>query len=165
MTTEKIDFTFLEDQWLCELLHDYWLQAQKAYDAEAYLGTIVACGAIVEGLLTWALQLPQNKAAAEKSKYACKDEDKVTKVKTVKPFEKWDITNLIKVSEEMSLIGNKALIASWAVKEFRNLIHPYNLLYLSARPNQGLALSAKGAVMEITRSLKGRLQRASKNED
>jgi hypothetical protein len=45
------------------------------------------------------------------------------------------------------------------VKDFRNLIHPYNVLEHSARPDPSLAISALAALAEIRRSLEGRLSR------
>lgn len=152
MVTEKFDFTFVQDQSVLKVLEDYWSQAQRAYDARAYLGALVACGSVVEGLLTWALL--QRKDAAERSPRASKDKNG-----QVMPLEKWNLSNLIDVSVELDLLGKTAKQASWAVKDFRNFIHPYNLLTQSARPDDALALSAVAAVKEIRRSLEGRLSK------
>jgi hypothetical protein len=122
----------------------------QAYEAGSYLGALVACGSVVEGLLTFALL--QRKDTAQNSSKAHKD-----KKGTVLPLEKWNLTNLIDVAAELNLIGKTAKQASWAVKEFRNFIHPYNLVAQSARPDQNLAVSALAAVEEITRSLSGRI--------
>ncbi len=149
MSIQKLDFAFAQDQGLRKELENYHSQAVKAYDAGSYLGTLVVCGSIVEGLLTWALLLREGEA--QKSAKACKD-----RRGEVLPLEKWSLSNLIDVSGELKLIGNTAKQASWAVKDFRNFIHPYNLLIQSARPDQALALSALAAVKEITRSLEGR---------
>ena len=152
MTIEQLDFTFVQDQPIRRVLEDYYSQAQKAFDIGSYLGTLVTCGSVVEGLLTWALL--QHKEAAFESKGACKD-----KTGQVMPLDKWNLTNLIDVGAELNLIGKTAKQASWAVKDFRNFIHPYNLLQQSARPDQALAQSALGAVAEIRRSLQGRLSK------
>jgi hypothetical protein len=55
------------------------------------------------------------------------------------------------------LIGKTAKQASWALKDFRNFIHPYNVLKQSARPDAALAMSAMAALIEIRRSLEGKL--------
>ena len=114
------------------------------------MGALVTCGSIVEGLLTW--RLLQRKDEALKSQKACKDRNG-----KVIPLEQWNLSNLIDVSAELNLIGDTAKKASWAVKDFRNFIHPYNLLKQSARPDQALTQSALAAVKEIRRSLEGRL--------
>ena len=152
MVMEKLDFTFVQDRRLREVLEDYYSQGVKAYEAGSYLGTLVACGSVVEGLLAWALL--QHEDAALKSPRACKNKEG-----QVRPLEEWGLTNLIDVSDELKLIGKTAKQASWAVKDFRNFIHPYNLLKQSARPDRSLAMSALGSAGEINRSLKGRLSK------
>jgi hypothetical protein len=37
------------------------------------------------------------------------------------------------------LLGNTAHRAAWAVRDFRNLIHPYNAIGRSTRPDVALA--------------------------
>lgn len=152
MSTEQLDFAFVQDEMVRNVLVDYWSQTQKASGADSYLGTLVGCGSIVEGLLTWALK--QHEADALMSSKACRDKNG-----QVMPLEDWNLSNLINVSVELKLIGETAKGASWAVKDFRNFIHPYNLLRKSARPDPALAESALGALREIARSLKGRLSK------
>lgn len=142
----------MEDERVKAVLEDYYLQAEKASDAEAHLGTIVACGSVVEGLLTWALS--QKEQIALKSSKAFKN-----KAGQVRPIEEWNLSNLIEVSVELGVIGKTAKDASWALKDFRNFIHPYNVLKQSARPDAALAMSAMAALLEITRSLRGKLNK------
>jgi len=73
-----------------------------------------------------------------------------------KPLEEWNLTNLIEVCVELQLVGMTASKASWALKDFRNFIHPFNLLKQSSRPDLALATSAASAFTEIRRSLEGR---------
>jgi hypothetical protein len=70
------------------------------------------------------------------------------------PLHEWSLTSLIEVSSELGLVGKTAKQAAWALKDFRNFIHPYNLLQQSARPDPTLT---ECALAEITRSVKGRL--------
>lgn len=151
MTDEhNLEFTFVDDSQLARLLKLYNSHAYKALEAKAYLGAIVGFGSVVEGMLTWALQ--QRVEEAQKSSRAYKD-----KAGGVRPLRKWNLTNLIDVSVELGLIGPVAKDAAWALKDFRNFIHPFNVLNQSVRPDAALAESAKSALIEITRSLKGRL--------
>jgi len=140
-----VDVSFVTDDRLRALLEDYWRQAIAGYEAKAYLGTLATCGGIVEGLLAWALVTTGTEATARYPD---------------KPVPEWDITRSIKVASDIGLVGKTANDASWAVKEFRNFIHPYNLLrsQKSARADEALAGSALSAVREICRSLRGRLQ-------
>jgi len=150
MKTAKLDLMFVKDNEVRAVLEDYYSQAEKAFSAGSYLGALVACGSVVEGLLTWALLLQEEQAL--KSVGARKD-----KQGQVRPLREWNLSNLIDVSNELNLVGKAAKQAAWALKDFRNFIHPYNLLQQSARPNQALAMSAMAAVSEITRSLKGKI--------
>ncbi len=75
------------------------------------------------------------------------------------PIRQWSLAHLIEVSGELDLIGKTARQASWALKDFRNFIHPYNVLQQSARPDLALAMSSLAALAEIRRSLEGHLQR------
>ena len=147
---QELDLAFVDDDSLREVVGEYWSQAAKAYSAGSYVGAIVASGAVVEGLLTWALL--QRDDEALKSGKAGKD-----KLGELRPIRDWYLNNLIQVAIELGLVGNTAKDASWAVQDFRNFIHPYNVLKQSARPDEPLAISAMAAVQEIARSLKGNL--------
>jgi hypothetical protein len=71
MEHQNLEFEFVKDEQLRLVLERYYVQAVKASTAEAHLGTIVACGSVVEGLLTWALL--QRKQAALQSPRAYKN--------------------------------------------------------------------------------------------
>ena len=137
----SIDLSFIKDEEVRSLAEDYYRQALLAYEAGAYLGTIVICGGVLEGILAWVL-ITWREMIEERY--------------PGKPIEEWDLPMLIKVVARSHFFGIYGEPAAWAVKEFRNFIHPYNLLRkgTSARANQALAMGALGAVMEITRSLR-----------
>ncbi|MEM4406427.1 MAG: hypothetical protein QXS68_05220 [Candidatus Methanomethylicaceae archaeon] len=151
MEISGLDFAFVDADDVRAVLDEYLSQTDRAKNAECYLGIIVGSGAIVEGLLTWALL--RREPGALKSNKAPKD-----KQGKVMPLQEWSLTSLINVAAELGLIGKTATQASWALKDFRNFIHPYNLLKQSARPDRALAESAAAALVEIRRSLQGRLQ-------
>lgn len=130
MDTPDLSFEFVGAPDLVAVLEDYYRQTQKAGSAHCYLGVIVGCGSVVEGLLTWAL-LRKEKDALSSSK-ACKDEQG-----QVRPLREWNLSNLIDVSAEFGLIGKTAKQASWALKDFRNFIHPYNCRGLSQHSRLG----------------------------
>jgi len=49
------DFSFVSDATVRSVLEDYFAQAVAAYQAGSFLGAVVGCGAVAEGLLTWLL--------------------------------------------------------------------------------------------------------------
>jgi hypothetical protein len=151
MDIAGLDFAFVDADNVRAVLDEYLRQTDRAKKADCYLGVIVGCGSIVEGLLTWALL--RRTGEALRSSRANKD-----KQGSVKPLEEWSLTSLIDVAAELSLIGKTAKPASWALKDFRNFIHPYNLLKQSARPDEALAESAVAALVEIRRSLQDHLK-------
>lgn len=154
MDFPDLDFAFVDADDVRMVLEEYYRQTQSALSVGCHLGVIVGCGSVVEGLLTWAL-LRKEKDALDSGK-ACKD-----KQGKVKPLQEWNLSNLIDVSVELDLIGTTAKQASWALKDFRNFIHPHNVLKGSSRPDAALATSALSAVAEIVRSLRGRLPSSS----
>lgn len=149
----KIDFSFIDDQAVRALLEEYYLQARNAFEGRAYIGALVASGSVAEGLLTWVLLSKENDALA--SKRAPKDKASGQP----KPLKSWYLTELISISCELGMLGRTAEKAAWALKDFRNFIHPYNVLQQSARADKTLALNGLTAVGEIARSVKGRLPR------
>ena len=149
MDTSDLDFSFVDDTDLLKVLDEYYQQAQRAATSDSYLGVIVGCGSVVEGLLTWALLKKEDEVL--RAPKAQKD-----KQGKVMPIRQWGLTHLIDASAELGFIGTTAKQASWALKNFRNFIHPYNVLKQSARPDQALALSSLAALEEIRRSLQGR---------
>lgn len=132
-----VDFSFVTDDSLRPLLQDYHAQAVAAFDQELYAATIVLAGGVLEGVLCWAVlqRKPEN----------------------VDRLAKRGLKDLIQQATELGLLGSPAEDASWAVKDFRNYIHPYNVLKGSSRCDNALATSALSAVVEILRSVRGRL--------
>lgn len=94
-------------------------------------------GAVLEGVLTWAIQTRKGGSV-----------DDVSKKK---------LGVLIQQGAELSLISSKAEEASWAVKDFRDLIHPYHVMRGSTRCKRMLATNVLSALSLILRSLQGRL--------
>jgi len=151
MNIKEIDLSFVSDNNVRAVLNNYYLQARRAFEAKAYLGTIVACGSVAEGILTWILLSKEREALS--SKNAPKDQ----KSGQPKPIKLWFRPQLNEGSVELGLLGKTAEKGSWALKDFRNFIHVYNLLEQSARPDESLALNGLPAIEEITRSIRGRL--------
>jgi hypothetical protein len=146
-------FDFVDDGRLRTLLENYHAEAGRALGASAYLGTITACGGVLEGLLAWRLLHIQSEARNAKRAQKAKDG-------TVPPLPKWNLAALIAVARDLNVIGSTAESACWSVKQFRDFVHPYNCLEMpSSQPNEHLAKGALAAVGEVVRSVSGRMHR------
>jgi hypothetical protein len=112
---------------------------------DAYLGTLVACGGVLEGVLAWLL-LSQGIA-------------RIGKTGKERAVEECFLPELIEAAVKRGLLGETAETSTWAVKEFRNFLHPYKLIrqQTSARPDASLALNSLSAVDEVVRSVRSRL--------
>jgi len=146
----QLEFSFVADPSVRGILAEDYAQAVQVYEVGAYLGAMVTAGAVAEGLLTWALLTREHEALSHKN--AGRDRDG-----KVLPISTWNLTNLLLVAQDLKLLGEYASKGSWALKEFRNLIHPYKLQHTSARPDASLALNAVTALAEIHRSIKKRV--------
>lgn len=148
-----ISFEFVSETPLQNILESHYQQAKAAFESGSWGGTIVLLGSVAEGLLTWGLSRPEIRDQAHEyhsQKYKGKSKEGL-------PIDKWDLSDLIGTAEHLGLIGRTAVQAAWAIKEFRNFIHPYRLLGQSARLDKALALSCLGSLLRITDSLKQRL--------
>src|SRR5215475_11514249 len=123
----KISFEFVTDPMIRSVLSDYFAQASKALVAESYLGAVVGFGAVVEGLLIWALQQRDAQARATTAARNYRAE----------PIERWKLEDLIDVSKELGVIDEP----EHAVRDWRNLVHPYRRIRGSPRFDHALAPS------------------------
>jgi hypothetical protein len=149
----ELSFIFITDESVRKIIEEYWFQAQKAKKCEVFAGVLVLCGAVLEGLLAWAITCHEQEARRR-----FPDEFK-QKDGTDKPISKWGMTPLINAAKELELIGKTSVRLLGAVQDFRNFIHPYNLLQQSARPDEGLADISLRTVKEVCRSLTGRMNK------
>jgi len=144
-------FKFISDSNIREIIEDYWNQALLCNEHEAYAAVIVLCGGILEGILAWGI-IQHEKEARE----ICPNEFR-NKDGSDKPVNKWSLTPLIKVANKIGIIGKTSNRLLNAAQDFRNFIHPYNVISQSARPNSGLADISIKTVQEVCRSLSGRI--------
>ena len=155
---EEVNFSFVADGEIRDVLEDYWHQAQVANRAGVYVAVISLCGGVLEGLLAWAISLREDKARKKYSDYF-KNRDG-----TENPISNWNLTPLINVASGLDLVGKTSERLLRAVQGFRNFIHPYNVLQQSARPDRRLANISIETVGEVVRSLKGKMIETEKAE-
>ncbi|MCI0528896.1 MAG: hypothetical protein L0Y56_15780 [Nitrospira sp.] len=155
---EEVNFSFVANGEIRGVLEDYWHQAQVANRAGVYAAVISLCGGVLEGLLAWAISLREEKARKGFPNYF-KNRDG-----TENPISNWSLTPLINVARGLDLVGKTSERLLRAVQEFRNFIHPYNVLQQSARPDKRLANISLQTVGEVVRSLKRRMTETEKAE-
>jgi len=115
---------------LGEILADRWEQAQRCLNAEAYVASVMIMGSILEGMLLAVLQrFPQEGNA-------CKAAPTDPKTGRVKYFAEWSLSDMINVAHEANWIDLDVKRFSHPLREFRNLIHPYQQMLTKTFPDK-----------------------------
>jgi len=115
---------------LGEILSDRWDQAQRCLKVEAHLAATIVMGSMLEGMLLAVLQkFPQE---ANKCKAAPHD----PRTGKVKYFADWSLSDMINVAHEAGWLDLDVKKFSHGLREFRNLIHPYQQLVVKTFPDK-----------------------------
>lgn len=137
---------------LGEILADRWDEIQKCLAASAYLAATIQMGALLEGMLLAVLQ--KYPKEANTSAVAPKDSN----TGKVKYFAGWTLFEMINVAHDLGWIGLDVKKFSHSLREFRNLIHPYQQLILKTTPDKDTCeiswLVVQAATRDLTRKLK-----------
>ena len=147
----EVDFSYVADPKLRDVLHQFHSEAVEAYRANRHVAAVVLSGAVLEGILTFALMKREAEAIQKLQEMRGK------KLKKPRPISEWHLEDLIEVASRIGLVGETAAKAAPAIRDFRNMIHPYKLLRRSRPRWDALAALALAAVAEISRSLSGRM--------
>jgi hypothetical protein len=114
---------------LGEILAERWDEVQKCLDSNACLAATILMGSLLEGMLLAILQkFPRE---ANSSKAAPSD----AKTGKIKYFAEWSLFDMINVAHDVGLLGLDVKKFSHSLREFRNLIHPYQQMVLRASPD------------------------------
>jgi hypothetical protein len=109
------------------IMQKRWEEVQKCIDSKATLSALIMMGSMLEGLLLGTMQNRPQLANTAKS----------TPQKDGKPkhFPEWTLNELIDVAHDNGWIHLDVKKFSHALREFRNLIHPYQQLVTKADPD------------------------------
>lgn len=137
---------------LGEILADRWEEAKRCFNAEAYVASMIIMGSMLEGMLLAVLQrFPSegNKCkAAPINPNTCK----------VKYFADWSLSDMINVAHEANWIDLDVKKFSHSLREFRNLIHPYQQMVIKTSPDKDTCeiswLVVQAAANDLARKLK-----------
>lgn len=123
------DFTRLvTDPLLADILSFRWAEAQRCSRAEAYLSAVVMMGSVLEGVLLYKAE--HNMKAANQAKAAPKE-----KTGEVKPVQNWSLSSLIDAAHEVGWLQGDVKRFSHALRESRNIVHPYAQRSSEDRPD------------------------------
>ena len=140
------------DMGVGELLALRWREAQICVDNEAYLSATIVMGSLLEGLLLGVLM--NRPAIANCSPTAPKDP-----TGKVKHFKDWTLSQMIDVAHSVGWIDPDVKGFSHALREFRNLVHPYHQLAARADPDADTCriswFVVQAAVNDLARILTG----------
>ena len=137
-----------------KILKNRWDEAQHCGQAGAYLSAIIIMGSILEGLLLGIFQ--QNPAEANKCASAPKD----PKTNKIKKFSDWKLAEMIDVAHQIGWINTDVQKFSHALRDFRNLIHPYEQMTTGIYPDADTYQISWSVVQAAVNDLVSKLQTA-----
>jgi hypothetical protein len=111
-----------------ELLSQRWDEVQRCVDSGAYLAATIVMGSLLEGLLLGVCQRFPREANTSSS--APRDVSG-----KVRPFHEWSLSQMIDVAHEATWVDLDVKKFSHSLREFRNLIHPYEQMATKANPD------------------------------
>ena len=135
-----------------KILKNRWDEAQHCGKAGAYLSAIIIMGSILEGLLFGIFQ--QNPAEANKCTSAPKD----PKTKKIKKFSDWKLAEMIDVAHQIGWFNPDVQKFSHALRDFRNLIHPYQQMTTNIYPDADTYQISWSVVQAAVNDLVSKLQ-------
>lgn len=112
---------------ISEILQHRWIEIQKCIDAEATVSAVIMMGSMLEGFLMGIIQ--KNPQIGNRASSAPKKDGKV------KHFTDWTLSQMIDVAHEVGWIQLDVKKFSHALRDFRNIIHPYQQLVFRTYPD------------------------------
>ncbi|HAA06741.1 hypothetical protein VXN68_07065 [Acinetobacter schindleri] len=133
-----------------EILDYRWDEIQRCIEADADLSAVILMGSLLEGLLLGVIH--KNIKLANQAYSAPK-----TREGKVKPFSEWKLSEMIDVAHSLGWIEIDVKRFSHSLREFRNLIHPYEHMISNFNPNKDTTsiswLVVQAAINDLTKTL------------
>lgn len=120
----------IDDGGLAHILTFRWNEAQRCVHGGAYLAAIVMMGSILEGALMH--KATENPSVANCAKSAPRD----GKTNEPKQIGSWGLSALIDVAHEVGWIKGDRKRFSAALRDSRNIVHPYQQRRLGEFPDK-----------------------------
>ena len=135
-----------------EILADRWEEAQKCLNGEAYLASTILMGTLLEGMLLAVIR----KFPEEANKCKSAPFDSVSN--KIKYFANWSLSEMINVAYDAGWLDLDVKKFSHALREFRNLIHPYQQMIVKTFPDKDTCeiswLVVQAAANDLAKKLK-----------
>lgn len=112
---------------ISEILQLRWYEIQKCIDVNATVSAVIMMGSMLEGFLMGTMQ--KKPQIANSASNAPKKDGKV------KLFADWTLNDMIDVAHEIGWIQLDVKKFSHALRDFRNIIHPYQQLAYRTYPD------------------------------
>lgn len=112
---------------ISEILHQRWNEIQSCIDVNATVSAVIMMGSMLEGFLMGTMQ--RKPQIANQASTAPKKDGKV------KHFADWTLSDMIDVGHEVGWIQLDVKKFSHALRDFRNIIHPYQQLAVRTNPD------------------------------
>jgi len=150
------DFLHLKlEPGLGEILESRWKEIQRCLESEAYLASTILMGSLLEGMLLAVIQKHPKEANTAKS---APSDPKTGKIKY---FAEWSLSDMINVAHDLGWIDLDVKKFSHSLREFRNLIHPYEQMVNRSFPDKDTSdiswLVVQAATNDMARQLKNNL--------
>ena len=137
---DERDFMFVADQKLREVLILDFIEAQKAFNAEAYKACGLLRGGLIEGMLLDIVQRPS--VVSEEQLYTVAKKLNLPRKKDQSlDWDRVSMTNLLKMSNALGLVGSRVLNFTEGARDTRDTVHP------RAEVRQGSRVSREEASM------------------
>lgn len=120
----------VDDLDLARILVMRWEEAQRCVEAKACLSAVIMMGSILEGVLLHKVET--NPTAA----YNAKSAPKNRKTGEGKKIQEWGLSSLIDVASELGWLQGDVKRFSHALRESRNIVHPYMQRLLNEEPDE-----------------------------
>lgn len=114
---EALEFLFIKDRGLQEILERDYLEIQTAYATRCWKSAIILCGGSIEAILLDRMLKDEAGAKAAKTAPSGKSD-----------LSRWDLAELIKVAVELKYVEPIVETLAGPVRQYRNLVHPGNEL-------------------------------------
>ncbi len=134
-----------------ELLGKRWEESQKCVDSESFLAVTIIMGSLLEGLLLGVCQ----RYPKDANSTPCTPKDKNGKALK---FHEWSLSQMIDVAHHAGWIDLDVKKFSHSLRDFRNLIHPYEQLLTGANPDSDTCKISWLVVQAAVNDLAGKLK-------
>jgi hypothetical protein len=136
---------------IADILLGRWREAEKCVNAKAWLAAIIIMGSLLEGLLL--AVVVRRPGEANQSTCSPKDPD----TGKVRRFQDWTLSDMINVAHDQRWVDLDVKKFSHALREFRNLVHPYQQMAQQVEPDEDTTqmcwLVVQAAVNDLAKTL------------